>query len=216
MARVKKPDVLIGFFSPETRRYYRLIKTSTWPALEISGFRMHPMQDTDPKKSTEEMVSALGSAHGKVLDTCAGLGYTAIALAQKPAVKEVVTFEIDRNVLEIAKRNPQSEMLFSGPKIKLHSGDVSAGLCGLPENYFDAILHDPPTIKITGELYRVEFYKKLFKALKPGGILFHYTGSPGEKRGKDFQAGVMRRLREAGFSELERVPGAQGVRAIKK
>jgi len=215
MAKIKRTDVLIQFFSPETSRVYRLFKTSGWPALEIAGIRMHLVQGTDPEKSTADMVGLLGQAKGTVLDCCAGLGYTAIALAGKSQVSQVVTFEVDENVLEIARRNPQSAELFSNKKIKLLQGDVCSGLSAFTGNYFDAILHDPPSIKIAGELYSGKFYGELFRVLKPGCRLFHYTGQPGSKAGIDITRGAMRRLSDAGFVNAKRTEKINGIIAFK-
>ncbi len=215
MARVKRSDVLMQFFSPETSRVYRLFKTSGWPALEIAGIRMHLVQGTDPEKSTADMVGMLGQAKGTVLDCCAGLGYTAIALARKSSVTGVVTFEVDENVLLVARRNPQSAGLFSNKKIKLLREDVCNGLSTFPENFFDAILHDPPSIKIAGELYSRKFYCELFRVLKPGCKLFHYSGAPGSKRGIDVRKGISERLAAAGFvgiAATEKIKGVVGVK----
>jgi hypothetical protein len=215
MAKIKRTDVLMQFFSPETSRVYRLFKTSGWPALEIAGIRMHLVQGTDPEKSTADMVGMLGQAKGTVLDCCAGLGYTAIALAGKSSVTGVVTFEVDENVVEIARGNPQSAELFSNKKIKLIEGDVFSGMGSFPENFFDAILHDPPSIKIAGELYSRKFYGELFRVLKPGCKLFHYTGQPGSKAGIDIARGAMRRLSDAGFVNAKRTEKINGIIAFK-
>ena len=215
MARIKRPDVLMQFFSPETSRVYRLFKTSGWPALEIAGIRMHLVQGTNPEKSTADMVGMLWQAKGTVLDCCAGLGYTAIALAGKSSVAQVVTFEVDENVLEIARGNPQSAELFSSKKIKLLQQDVCAGLSAFSENFFDAILHDPPSVKIAGELYSRKFYDELFRVLKPGCKLFHYSGAPGSKRGIDVRKGISERLAAAGFVGIEKTEKIKGVIAFK-
>jgi hypothetical protein len=215
MSENKRGTALHQFFSPKTNKFYKLFATDTWPALEISGIKMHCVQGTDPKRSSYEMVRMLGRVRGIVLDTCCGLGYTAIILSRISEVKKVVTFEIDENVLELAALNPHSQELFTSKKIELIRGDVSLGLDNFPENYFSAILHDPPTVKVAGELYSAVFYRKLFRVLKPGCKVFHYTGAPGEKRGIDVRRGVIRRLREAGFVCVKRTEKVRGVLAFK-
>lgn len=211
---MKGNKALVSFFDEKTKRFYKLFSTADWPCLEISGIRMHCLSP-GVKASTEAMVSQLKPLKGKVLDTCAGLGYTAIMIASNPCVEKVFTFEIDGNVLKIAKENPYSKGLFENGKISLGNRDIAASIKDFPDNFFDRILHDPPRFALAGELYGREFYSQLYRVLKPKGILFHYTGSPGEKKGRDFQAGVMKRLRQAGFAAIERVPEAQGIRALK-
>jgi hypothetical protein len=65
-------------------------------------------------------------------------------------------------------------------------------------------------------LYTQEFYAELLRVLKRKGILFHYVGSPGAKyRRRDVQKGVIQRLRNVGFRQVERKPDALGVIARK-
>ena len=86
----------------------------------------------------------------------------------------------------------------------------------LPNNYFDYIIHDPPRFSLAGELYSYNFYKELYRVLRKGGKMFHYTGSPGEKyRGKKFIKGIGERLTKAKFA-TRFIPRAQGFIAIKK
>ena len=211
----KKIPPLLSFFSEETNKFYKLVSTSDLPYLEISGIRMH-RTDFGVKASAHEMVSQLNPLKGNVLDTCCGLGYTAIEIASSPEVRKVFVFEIDKNVLEMAKQNPFSKALFSGKKIVLANENVFEAIKKFPDNFFDRILHDPPRFSIARELYGRPFYKELFRALKPGGILFHYTGSPGIKKGIDFQGQTIRRLKEAGFSGLKKISAAGGILAIKE
>ncbi|HLD58088.1 MAG TPA: RsmD family RNA methyltransferase [archaeon] len=208
------PKALVSFFSENTNKFYRLVETRDLPFLEISGIRMHCTGES-VRKSTHAMVSQLFPLKGKVLDTCAGLGYTAIEIASHAEVEKVFSFEIDSNVLEIARQNQFSKELFENKKIFLENADVFLAVKKFPENFFDRILHDPPRFALAGELYGRPFYKELFRVLKYGGILFHYTGNPGQKSGRDFKGGVIKRLQEAGFSGMERIPEAQGIRAKK-
>lgn len=203
-----------SFFDNETNKFYKLFSTRDLPCLEISGIRMHCV-GKGVKASTLTMVEQLKPLKGIVLDTCAGLGYTTIMIADTPRVEKVYAFEVDKNVLEIARHNPFSEKLFSNKKIRLKNKDVFSGLKEFPDSFFDRILHDPPRFALAGELYGREFYKKLFRVLKPSGILFHFTGSPGEKQGKGFKAGVVKRLRGTGFRKIKIIDKALGVRAVK-
>lgn len=172
---------------------------------------MHCFGKTSILQTTQKMVSALFPLKGTVLDTCCGLGYTAIEISRNPGVQKVFTFEIDSNVLELARNNPASSGLFSSKKIVLENASVLEKISGFPENFFDRILHDPPVISIAGELYGRPFYKELFRVLKKGGILYHYTGLAGKKSGKDIVSSTMKRLEEVGFKNLKKFEEPAGI-----
>lgn len=205
----------ISIFDNETNRYYRLIPSTSWPTFEISGIRMHRTKDVDPKQDTELKIKAIKPLKGFVLDICTGLGYTAILCAKQESVKKVITVEKDKNVIYLQKQNKFSEELFINPKIERIHGDIQEVILKFENNFFDAVIHDPPSMKIAGELYSEDFYRHLFRVLKQNGKLFHYTGSPGIKSGKDIVSGVIRRLQRAGFRNVKRVEFALGVVAIK-
>jgi len=71
-------------------------------------------------------------------------------------------------------------------------------------------LHDPPRFSLAGELYSLAFYQKLFRVLRHGGKLFHYTGKPGAHSGKNMAKGFKQRLVEAGFVGVRWDEGLQG------
>ena len=73
---------------------------------------------------------------------------------------------------------------------------------------FDAVLHDPPSFGIAGELYSQTFYDQLARVLKRKGMLFHYTGTPNKlTSGRDVPNEVATRLRRAGFETELRLDG---------
>lgn len=183
-------------------RFYKLrfLGEAVAPTLEISGIHMHNIVGTNPWRDAGRKVRLARVRGGmRVLDVCTGLGYTAIHSAKRGAL--VLSIEKDASVLEIAEYNPWSWPLAS-PDITILLGDAVEVLDELPEAVFDAVIHDPPRFSLAGELYSSEFYRKLYRVMKRGATLFHYTGGPGKHRGVSFQAGVVRRLREAGFSIL--------------
>ncbi|MDK2853487.1 MAG: uncharacterized protein PWQ92_381 [Thermococcaceae archaeon] len=194
--------------------FYKLVPTIP-PTIEINGIRMHRTKDTNPLKDTRSKVEAVNPREGEfVLDTCMGLGYTAIESAKRGAY--VITIEKDPNVIELARLNPWSREVFTSQNIQLIQGDVFEVIKRFNDKSFDAIIHDPPRFSLAGYLYSEEFYAELFRVLKPKGRLFHYVGNPGKKyRKKDLQRGVMERLRGVGFKGVKRVEEALGVVALK-
>jgi len=181
------------------RHFYKLVFIG-WghpPTLEIDGIHMHRIKDITPDRDAWMKVKLCGDLRCKrVLDTCMGLGYTAIA-ALKMGACRIITVEVDENVVELARLNPWSKEL-SDERIDFRLGDIRELIDGF-RGEFDAIVHDPPRFSLAGELYSLEFYRKLNKALRLGGRLVHYVGQPGIVKGRAIWRGVMRRLREAGF-----------------
>ncbi|ACX72761.1 Methyltransferase type 11 [Methanocaldococcus vulcanius M7] len=193
--------------------YYKLVPTLP-PTIEINGIRMHRTKEFNPYEDTLNKINSVNIKKGeKVLDTCMGLGYTAIEARKRGA--EVITIEKNPNVLELAKINPYSRELFE-KGIKIILGDAFDVIKNFNDEEFDVVVHDPPRFSLAGHLYSEEFYKEIFRVLKPGGRLFHYVGNPGRKyRGKDLQRGVMERLRSVGFENVKKVEDALGVVAKK-
>ena len=205
----------IQIFSGETNRFYKLFPTRDAPTAEISGIRMHRVQERSPWQDTEDKISCVEPLSGRVLDTCCGLGYTAIAAAVSKKVERVYSFERDKNMVLLCDYNPWSQPLFLDIKIKLAIDDVFKAIKYFDSGFFSAIIHDPPRMALSPELYSLEFYQQLHRVLKKGGKLYHYTGSPGEKRGINIVKGVMKRLREAGFSNVIERKDVLGVVAVK-
>jgi len=196
------------------RHYYKLWTPSidSAPTISIDGINMHRVKNIDPFSDARIKILSLKIKPKKaLLDICTGLGYTAIWAHRFGA--SVITVEKDENVLNIARYNPWSEELVNIPIIL---SDILDIIGELPNNYFDYIIHDPPRFSLAGELYSYNFYKELYRVLRKGGKMFHYTGSPGEKyRGKKFIKGIGERLTKAKFA-TRFIPRAQGFIAIKK
>jgi len=192
--------------------FYKLIPTDEAPTIEISGIQMHRTTGTAPFLNAMNSAKAVVRKGATVLDTCGGLGYTAIAAARLGA-GEVVSLDIDPNVLEVARRNPWSAEYFSSDAITLVDADAAEFVAEQPDGRFDCVIHDPPRFSRAGHLYGAAFYAGLARVLRPRGRLFHYTGDPYSKsRGKSFVQGVIRRLGDAGF-EPKRADHLQGVLA---
>ena len=179
--------------------YAKLVPTGGAPTVELSGVRMHRTAGIDPFEDARTKAAAVVAACGRVLDTCGGLGYTA-TWARRLGAKKVISVEIDPAVLELRLRNPWSRGFLEDGATERLEGDVAELIRGFPDSAFDCVLHDPPRFSLAGELYGAEFIGRLHRVLRPGGRLLFYTGEPYRRgRGRDFVAGVARRLAEAGF-----------------
>jgi predicted methyltransferase len=191
--------------------FLKLLPTAGAPTLEIDGVRMHRTVGTTPDLDARVKLEALGVDGGRILDTCTGLGYTALeALRQGGEI--VVSVEIRPGVLRIAGLNPWSAGLFEDGRVDLVLGDSGGLVGGFPDMLFDYVVHDPPRFSHAGHLYAGAFYDQLLNVLRPGGRLFHYTGEPGSRRRRvDLRKGVMERLRRAGFVGVSWVREALGV-----
>ncbi|MBI4441545.1 methyltransferase [Candidatus Woesearchaeota archaeon] len=204
----------IQLFSPETNKFYKLYPTADWPTIEISGTRMHRVTKVTPKMDTEMKIRLVSPVKGACLDTCTGLGYTAIGLLHAGAA-HVTTVEHDSNCLEIARHNPWSQELFSSPQIVQKKRDVAELIVKMKTASFDRIVHDPPSFALAGQLYSLDFYKQLYRVLKQDGKLYHYTGRVGAVRsGRDIIGEVSRRLKQAGF-RIRREEETLGVSCTK-
>ncbi len=202
----------VQLFSPATNRHYKLVPTSDWPTVTISGVPMHQKTRVTPKKDAYEKVNAI-AIHGNVLDTCTGLGYTAILASEK--ADHVTTAEKDENILALARINPHSQALFERKNIEIVQDDIFTAIRTFNKELFDVIVHDPPTFKLAGELFGREFYRELYRVLKKDGWLFHYTGRFGIRSGRKFIDEVIKRLKEVGFINIKKVMDKQAVTCQK-
>lgn len=194
--------VKIQLFSDKTNKFYKLVPTKDAPTIEISGIRMHVTKKMSPMEDTKKKIESISPIKGMVLDTCMGLGYTAI-LASRDA-DFVFTCEKDENVIEIAKFNPWSKELFSNKKINILKTSVFEKIKVFKSQMFDAVIHDPPRLGMASELYSSEFYAQLHRVLKKGGKVYHYTGLPGSKsKNVNLPKNVGQRLKSAGFNEIK-------------
>ncbi len=204
---------MIRGFSDLTGRVYGLMPTEAAPTMLISGLPMHRIKGTDPYRDTLAKIKAVAPITGRVLDTCTGLGYTAIEAAK--TAEHVITIELDSTAQEMARCNPWSRSLFDNPKIEQIIGDTFEVIASFDDGDFHIILHDPPMLSLAGDLYSGEFYRDCWRVLRRNGKLFHYIGDPERKSGARTTKGVVRRLQEAGFAHVVPKPQAFGVVALK-
>jgi len=179
--------------------YYKLMATDAAPTLEISGIKMHRTEGCCPYAQAEAIVRTVVRPGDRVLDSCGGLGYTAIWAARLGA-ERVVSIEHDLHVLEVARLNPWSDEYFFDSRIDVIPDDVTRYLAAQPSGSFDAVVHDPPHFSRAGELYGRDFYFELSRVLTATGKLYHYVGEPFTRRGrKGIHEGVADRLSVVGF-----------------
>jgi len=205
--------VKIQRFSEVRNRVNVLLPTGRAPTVLISGVQMHRVRDVDPWQDTESKIRTIAPVTGRVLDTCTGLGYTAIAAAR--TAEEVITIELDPAMLEVARLNPWSRPLFENPRIRQIVGDSLDEVETLPAGSFARIIHDPPMFNLAGDLYSGAFYRALHRLLAPRGRLYHYIGDPESHSGRSATNGALRRLQESGFSRVVRRPEAFGLLAYR-
>jgi hypothetical protein len=201
-------------FEPVARFGAGLVKLvpTDWgpPTFEIDGIKMLPTRDVSPWEDARAKVALVEPRGRTILDTCGGLGYLAAWCVALGAAR-VLSFEKSPEVLWLRGLNPWSPR--PGGALELVEGDVLERIGTLPDAAFDAVLHDPPRFGIAGELYSLAFYRELARVLRPGGLLFHYTGSPNRlTSGRDVRAEVMRRLARAGFAPERALDGVLAVR----
>jgi len=201
-------------FEPVARFSTSLIKLvpTQWgpPTFEIDGIKMLPTAEVSPYADAERKVGLIQPRGKLILDTCGGLGYFAAWCLQGQALR-IDSYEKNPDVIWLRSLNPWSPE--PGGALTLTQGDIAERILALADTSVDAILHDPPRFGIAGELYSQAFYDQLARVLKPGGLLFHYTGTPNKLTSRrDVPNEVATRLQRAGFSP-ERV--GDGVLAAK-
>jgi predicted methyltransferase len=204
---------MIRGFSEFTSRAYGLMPTAAAPTMLISGLPMHRIKGTNPQQDTLAKIKAIAPIQGRVLDTCTGLGYTAIEAAK--TAERVITIELDPTAQEMARFNPWSRALFDNPKIEQIIGDAFDEIQKFADGSFACLLHDPPMLSLAGDLYSGDFYAECWRVLRRNGKLFHYIGDPASKSGARTTKGVVRRLQAAGFTRVAPRPQAFGLVAFK-
>jgi predicted methyltransferase len=177
---------------------HKLVPTD-WgpPTFEIDGIKMLPTAQVSPFEDAQVKVAMVQPRGKRVLDCCGGLGYFAHwCLVEQAAA--VLSFEKSAAVLWLRTVNPWSPR--RDARLTLTQADVAQEIAKLPSRSFEAILHDPPRFGIAGDLYSQAFYDQLARVITPGGLLFHYTGTPNKvSRGRNLPKEVQRRLAIAGF-----------------
>ncbi len=200
--------------------YYKLRPYNGALILEIDGLRMQLVRDFEtPLDYAREVVKGLAiPERGRftVLDTCMGLGYTAIEAAKRPSVEAVATCEVSEAVITLSRWNPFSDALFEKDgKITVMEGSAADLVKGFRSSMFSFVIHDPPRFSHAPELYSSSFYSELYRVCRKGARIFHYVGSPGKGKGRSIEREVSGRLAAAGFRRLRYDRRLQGIFAEK-
>ncbi|HEX4873119.1 MAG TPA: SAM-dependent methyltransferase [Nevskiaceae bacterium] len=204
-----------GEWMPLARYGQALVKLvpTDWgpPTFEIDGIKMLATAQLDPLDDARRKVALVQPRGRRVLETCGGLGYFSVAALEAGAA-QVLSHEKSPEVLWLRRYNPWSPRP-DDPRLQLREADITQAILELPTASVDALLHDPPRFSIAGELYALAFYRELARVLRPGGWLFHYTGSPQQRsRGRDLPGEVIERLREAGLRGERALDGVRAQR----
>jgi len=195
-------------FDDGNQKFYKMIfiNEKKPPTVEISGIKMHITRNGDPAQDTQNKIMQFRHLEGKILDTCTGLGYTAIAAAKFPEVNQIYTCEADINMFRLCQENPWSRELFHHEKIQLILAPVQNLVQKLPDNNIDYIIHDPPRFALAGELYSENFYRNLYRILKTNGEIYHYTGDPNKRsRRLPLKKEIKKLFDRLGFSKTRQV-----------
>lgn len=201
-------------FQPASRFSGALIKLvpTEWgpPTFEIDGIKMLPTAQVSPWADARRKVGLVQPRGKLVLDCCGGLGYFA-ACCLEGGARQVLSYEKNPDVIWLRSLNPWSPR--AEAPLSLTQGSILDHIGTLADASVDAVLHDPPRFGIAGELYSQSFYGQLARVLRPGGRLFHYTGTPNKlSSGRDLPREVSARLQKAGFiTDLD----GDGVLAVK-
>lgn len=191
--------------------YCKLVATKGAPTLEIDGIKMHRSKGIDPLSDAKQKTRLVVRPRDIVLDTCGGLGYSAI-FALKAGASRVVSFEKSKAVMQLRSMNPWL-IKFASTNLEFRRGDSTKEIFAIKDQSFHSIIHDPPRFtSATGDLYGKVFYDGLYRVLAPGGRLFHYTGSPKRVKAQDrFIKNTITRLANSGFQKLVFHDHLQGI-----
>ena len=205
-------------FSPVSRYGASLIKLvpTEWgpPTFEIDGVKMLPTAKISPYADAERKVAFIQPRGKVILDCCGGLGYFA-AWCIRAGAKQVLSYEKNADVMWLRTLNPWSPA--ADAVLSLTRADILEAIGSVPDEFVDAVLHDPPRFGVAGELYSQHFYDELRRVLKSNGRLFHYTGSPNKvSSGRDLSGEVSHRLRESGFEVKREGDGILGIKRHRR
>ena len=133
----------------------------------------------------------------RVLIIGGGDGGTAREVLKYPEIKEVVMVEIDKDVVDAAKKFfPGTACSFQDPRLRILIDDGAAFVKEEEEEIFDLVIIDSTDpIGPAEVLFSEDFYAGCSRILNSQGILTTHTESPFHHRYRDTIALIHRRLR---------------------
>ncbi|MDK2858562.1 MAG: uncharacterized protein PWQ89_1681 [Verrucomicrobiota bacterium] len=204
---VKTDDGSITFFSKDWKEHYH---TRSGARLEAQKKFVEPA-GLSRKLQTSDL---------KLLDVCFGLGNNSLAaLCAADGAKhrlDITALEMDKRIIRAAAEFFQcletdpvnwrkvltelyhnSSFITQQASLSLAIGDARYLIRNLESESFDIVFHDPFSSQHCPELWTVEFFRELFRAIKPDGVLLTYSSA----------LPVRGAMREAGFQIGETHPG---------
>ena len=147
----------------------------------------------------------------KVLDIGCGIGGSAFHMARTYGVN-VYGVDLSTNMVELANNYRQEMTPEIAHRVQFHVDDATT--MGYPEQFYDVVYSRDTILHIQDKL---DLFKKFYKCLKPGGLLFITDYCRGDKEHSDaFKDYVNNRgyhlltvpeygktLGSAGFSQVE-------------
>lgn len=141
-------------------------------------------------------IKELAKGKIKILDICSGILYNSAAaidtaLEENPDCEiEVTALEFDPEIVEkiqvidppfrcyglIKKISRHNCVVEEGKvRIKLVLGDARETVKELPDDHFDAVFMDPFSPKTAPEMWKVSFFKEIYRVIKENRIMATYT-----------------------------------------
>jgi len=122
----------------------------------------------------------LNPAYKHVLVIGGGDGGSVRELLRHPQVEKITMVEIDGTVVEASKQFlPSLSKGLDDPKVDLRIGDGIAFVHDAPDETYDLIVVDSSDPVGPSEgLFSAEFYRQVYRCLKPGGAMTAQTESP--------------------------------------
>ena len=168
----------------ERSRYQEIVLTRRGDDLRLFLNGDLQFSSRDEYRYHEALVHpAMAGARERVLVLGGGDGLAMREVVRHPGVRRAVQVELDPEMLELARRDPDLRRLNRGaledPRVELVRADAFAWLRTQGEA-FDVVIADfpDPDDAATAKLYSVEMYAGLRRALRPGGRLVVQAGSP--------------------------------------
>lgn len=206
---VRTDDGSITFFSKDWKEHYH---TKTGARLEAEKKFVIP-SGLDLKLKTSDI---------KLLDVCFGLGNNSLAAFRAAANAKhqlkITALEMDKRVVRAAAESfktlqtdpadwrtvlselySHSSLSTQNLSLSIRWGDARWLVQSFEDESFDIIFHDPFSSQHCPELWTVEFFRQLYRVMKPAGVLLTYASA----------LPVRGAMREAGFMTSETHPGYQ-------